>query len=82
MPTNPGRIETRWREIGEVVLDADSAALAAELAAIAAAYAEPGRHYHDGAHIEALLALSQAHRGALIAPETVDLAIHLSRRRP
>jgi predicted metal-dependent HD superfamily phosphohydrolase len=39
------------------------------------AYSAPGRHYHDIAHIEALLALADAHRGLLHEPHSVELAI-------
>ena len=42
---------------------------------IAAAYAEPARHYHGPAHIEALLNLSVQHRAHLRAPAAIDLAI-------
>jgi predicted metal-dependent HD superfamily phosphohydrolase len=39
------------------------------------AYAEPGRHYHNGAHIAALLALAQRHADAISDPNAVEAAI-------
>src|SRR5262245_34252242 len=39
------------------------------------AYTAPDRHYHDLSHIEAMLALADAHRGALSDPEAVEAAI-------
>jgi predicted metal-dependent HD superfamily phosphohydrolase len=39
------------------------------------AYAAPDRHYHDLAHIEALLALAREHGAALSDREAVDAAI-------
>lgn len=48
------------------------AALKTELSAL---YRQPGRHYHGMAHIEALLALAQEHRGDLSDHEAVEAAI-------
>ena len=42
---------------------------------LAALYRQPGRHYHDLAHIEALLALAGEYRGRLSDPEAVEAAI-------
>ena len=39
------------------------------------AYAAPDRHYHNLAHIEAMLGLARAHGGALSDPEAVEAAI-------
>ena len=38
-------------------------------------YAEPHRHYHTMAHIEAMLAQFEAHRGSVAQPELVEAAI-------
>ena len=38
-------------------------------------YAEPGRHYHGLAHIEALLELARQYRASLSDPEAVEAAI-------
>jgi predicted metal-dependent HD superfamily phosphohydrolase len=67
-------LQLRWRDclsacgIGWVAADA-------VWSEIAAAYAEPSRHYHNRAHIEVLLGLAHKHRDALHEPATVDLAI-------
>jgi predicted metal-dependent HD superfamily phosphohydrolase len=42
---------------------------------LAALYGEPGRHYHDVAHVEALLALLEEHRAEFADPEAVEAAI-------
>jgi len=39
------------------------------------AYAAPDRHYHNLAHIEAMLDLMRAHEGALSEPTSVEAAI-------
>jgi predicted metal-dependent HD superfamily phosphohydrolase len=39
------------------------------------AYSAPDRHYHDLAHIEAMLALMRGHEGALSDPTSVEAAI-------
>jgi predicted metal-dependent HD superfamily phosphohydrolase len=39
------------------------------------AYAAPERHYHNGAHIEALLALARAHTDSITDPEAIEAAI-------
>jgi predicted metal-dependent HD superfamily phosphohydrolase len=44
-------------------------------AELAAAYAAPGRHYHDLRHIEALLALAEACAGEINDREAVEAAI-------
>ncbi|MER9328923.1 hypothetical protein [Mesorhizobium sp. M0488] len=47
-------------------------ALKSELSAL---YRADGRHYHDLAHIEAMLALAHDYRGLLADPEAVEAAI-------
>lgn len=47
-------------------------ALKAELAKL---YAAPERHYHNLAHIEALLALAARHRAEIADPEAIEAAI-------
>ncbi|MER9653013.1 hypothetical protein NKJ26_05780 [Mesorhizobium sp. M0152] len=47
-------------------------ALKSELSAL---YLAEGRHYHDLAHIEAMLALAHDYRGLLADPEAVEAAI-------
>jgi len=47
-------------------------ALKTELSAL---YRQPGRHYHGVTHIEALLALLDAHRAALSDPQAIEAAI-------
>lgn len=47
-------------------------ALKTELTAL---YSAPGRHYHNLAHIEALLALAKEHRAELSDPKAVEAAI-------
>jgi precorrin-6Y C5,15-methyltransferase (decarboxylating) len=53
-----------------------SAALEQILAATRARYAEPQRHYHGLAHLDALLGLFEQHKPALNDAEAVRLAIY------
>jgi predicted metal-dependent HD superfamily phosphohydrolase len=46
-------------------------------AELTAAYAAPGRHYHDLQHIEALLALAEACAGEIVDRDAVEAAIWL-----
>jgi predicted metal-dependent HD superfamily phosphohydrolase len=49
---------------------------AAELfLALASAYAEPARHYHNARHVAESLALAREHRHLAIAPAELELAI-------
>lgn len=48
------------------------AALKTELSAL---YRQPGRHYHDLAHVETLQALLEEHRSEFSDPEAVEAAI-------
>ena len=54
---------------------ADTAAIDAGWRALADAYAEPWRHYHTLAHLEALFALVDAHRPTPQSTDTLALAI-------
>ena len=42
---------------------------------LSALYRAPGRHYHDLAHVEALLALAREYRADLADPQAVETAI-------
>ena len=53
----------------------DTARREAVLADLRARLAEPHRHYHGQAHVDALLADLDARRGAIHAPEAVALAV-------
>lgn len=53
-----------------------SPAAEAVLASLARAYDEPHRHYHDRAHIEAMLGLSAALAPHFADPDPLDLAIY------
>lgn len=68
------RVAERWRELTQA-LPTSSAAVERELETILAAYAEPNRHYHDIAHIAAMLELSSRRRADLEDAVAFDLAI-------
>lgn len=74
MQPEAGRITARWNELAQACWP-ETAADESELARLLAAYAAPGRHYHDLRHIDTMLALSAAHRHALRDACAVDLAI-------
>jgi predicted metal-dependent HD superfamily phosphohydrolase len=70
------RIAARWDELGKACWPrAAVEESACERDRLLAAYAAPGRHYHDLRHIDAMLTLSAAHRGSLRDACAVDLAI-------
>lgn len=66
------RFEARWREIWPSPSNGAADAARAELIA---AYGAAGRHYHDAAHVTALLALSAEYAASLADRDAVDLAI-------
>jgi len=68
--------EERWGRLCEAA-GCDRPAAAERWRLIASAYAEPQRHYHTLDHIEALLALRDAHAALFPACDIADLAILL-----
>jgi predicted metal-dependent HD superfamily phosphohydrolase len=70
------RIVRAWTDaLVRIAPAADAARSRGMCAALLAAYAEPSRHYHDGAHIAAMLALFDRHGGLAVDPDAVTLAI-------
>lgn len=68
--------ECHWRKLC-VALGCDLHRAEDIWSTIAAAYAEPWRHYHTMDHISALLALRRQHASLFQNPEIADLAIIL-----
>ena len=64
------RFEVVLRQFGD-----DAALVSAATRELAAAYADPGRHYHGLAHIATLLDLADTYHGHLRDPASVILAI-------
>jgi predicted metal-dependent HD superfamily phosphohydrolase len=76
MPPAAARVAARWDELARACWPrAAGGENERERDRLLAAYAAPGRHYHDLRHIDSMLALSAAHRGALRDASAVDLAI-------
>jgi len=69
-------LSRRWQEIAAAAMTASPLKIEKEFSRLCEPYAASGRHYHDLAHIAALLELSSTNRALIHDPIKVDLAIY------